>query len=65
MTYRRNDTVLYYGEKCIVVDVFGTTVFIQSIASPCINYEVSVTSSFLEKTEGVKKYFQKINLITR
>ena len=65
MTYRRNDEVLYYKEKCIVTDVYGATVFLQSISNPHTTYEVSVTSRFLEKTEGIKKYFQNTKLTTR
>lgn len=65
ITYRRNDHVLYYGEKCIVLDVFGATVFLQSIENPNTSYEVSVTSRFMDKYQGVQKYCQYKNLVVR
>lgn len=56
--------VIYFGEPCIVIELYDTNYLLQSIKNQDVTYTVNETSRFVE-TDPVKKHLQLTQLNLR
>lgn len=62
---RPYQTVRYFDEPCIVIEIYDSKVILQSIENPDVKYPVNVTSRFIEVEDGLTKYVKRTALVTR